>query len=103
MARRDVGTTVGIATGAGRGMGLACAQRMVSTVDVLVLVDRDEDGLRAATSAWTAAGPDGGAQLVPVALDVTDATGVAGLADRVAALGQLRSVAHAAGISPTMA
>lgn len=34
-------TTVGIVTGAGRGMGLACAQRLVGAVDVLLLVDRD--------------------------------------------------------------
>ena len=34
--------TVGIATGAGRGMGAACAERMADMVDVLVLVDRDE-------------------------------------------------------------
>jgi len=35
-------TTVGIATGAGRGMGLACARRLAGMVDTLLLVDRDE-------------------------------------------------------------
>ena len=34
--------TVGIVTGAGRGMGAACAERLAEMVDVLVLVDRDE-------------------------------------------------------------
>ncbi len=33
---------VGIVTGAGRGMGLACARRLAATVDALLLVDLDE-------------------------------------------------------------
>ncbi len=33
---------VGMATGAGRGMGLACARRLTGLVDMLLLVDRDE-------------------------------------------------------------
>jgi NADP-dependent 3-hydroxy acid dehydrogenase YdfG len=37
-------TTVGVATGAGSGMGLACARRMADIVDV-VLADRDEGSL----------------------------------------------------------
>jgi NAD(P)-dependent dehydrogenase (short-subunit alcohol dehydrogenase family) len=101
MAERGEATAVGIATGAGRGMGFTCAQRLAATVDVVVLVDRDEAGLTAATEALTAGAEP--ARLVPVALDVTDAAGVATLADRVAGLGRLRAVAHAAGISPTMA
>lgn len=39
----------------------------------------------------------------PFGLDVTDREGLARLAGRVAELGTLRAVAHAAGISPTMA
>jgi len=35
-------TKVGIATGAARGMGAACADRLTDMVDVLLLVDRDE-------------------------------------------------------------
>ena len=44
LAQRKEGLhmTIGIATGAGRGMGAACAERMADMVDVLVLVDRDE-------------------------------------------------------------
>jgi NADP-dependent 3-hydroxy acid dehydrogenase YdfG len=38
-------TTVGVATGAGSGMGLACARRMADIVDVVVLADRDEGSL----------------------------------------------------------
>jgi NAD(P)-dependent dehydrogenase (short-subunit alcohol dehydrogenase family) len=99
MSESRAGATVGIATGAGRGMGFSCAQRLASMVDGLVLVDRDESGLAAA--AASVAG--GGAELVPVALDVTDPEGVRALAERVGGLGRLRAVAHAAGISPTMA
>jgi NAD(P)-dependent dehydrogenase (short-subunit alcohol dehydrogenase family) len=94
-------TTVGIATGAGRGMGLACAQRLSAMVDALLLVDLDEATLRAAADGLSAAG--GGALIQPFALDVTDRDGLGRLAARVADLGMLRAVAHAAGISPTMA
>jgi NAD(P)-dependent dehydrogenase (short-subunit alcohol dehydrogenase family) len=93
-------TTVGIATGAARGMGRACADRLVETVDVLVLVDRDEAGLSVAAHELSGAAA---ASVEPFALDVTDEEGVARLAARVGALGTLRAVAHAAGISPTMA
>ncbi len=46
--------TVGIVTGAGRGMGAACAERVSAMVDVLVLVDRDEQGLAAAAERLAA-------------------------------------------------
>jgi NAD(P)-dependent dehydrogenase (short-subunit alcohol dehydrogenase family) len=92
--------TVGIATGAGRGMGHACALRLTAMVDHLILVDRDESSVRAAAEELGGAGT---ATVEPFALDVTDAAGVARLADRVSDTGTLRAVAHAAGISPTMA
>jgi NAD(P)-dependent dehydrogenase (short-subunit alcohol dehydrogenase family) len=91
---------VGIATGAGRGLGLACAQRLAGMVDHLLLVDLDET--RASAAAADLARPDGAA-VEPFVLDVTHPAGLARLADRVADLGTLRAVAHAAGISPTMA
>jgi NAD(P)-dependent dehydrogenase (short-subunit alcohol dehydrogenase family) len=90
-------TTVGIATGAGRGMGLACAQRMAGLVDTLLLVDRDERTVTAAARDLA------GAKAEPFVLDITDRDGVARLAAHVGELGTLRAVAHAAGISPTMA
>ncbi|WP_327316575.1 SDR family oxidoreductase [Streptomyces sp. NBC_01235] len=93
--------TVGIVTGAGRGMGEACARRLADTVDVLLLVDRDEAGVTAVADDLNASTARAVAQ--PFALDVTDRDGLAGLAARVAELGTLRAVAHAAGISPTMA
>jgi NAD(P)-dependent dehydrogenase (short-subunit alcohol dehydrogenase family) len=92
-------TTVGIATGAGRGMGLACARRMAALVDTLLLVDRDETSVTAAAKELA----DSGAAVEPFVADVTDPERLARLADRVRETGTLRAVAHAAGISPTMA
>ncbi|GGN43958.1 SDR family oxidoreductase [Streptomyces fuscichromogenes] len=94
-------TTVGIVTGAGRGMGEACARRLADTVDVLLLVDRDAPSAEAVAADLDSGG--GRAHAEPFAADITDRAALAGLAERVAELGTLRSVAHAAGISPTMA
>lgn len=92
-------TSVGIVTGAGRGMGLECARKLTHQVDRLILVDVDGD-----TVAQTAADLSGARAVVePFPLDVTDVEGLVRLADRVREIGELRSVAHAAGISPTMA
>ena len=87
-----------VATGAARGMGYACAQRLSSECDVLVAVDLNEEALAKAASAL-----QGKAQIVPVRADIADAASVRALAERVAALGEFRGLAHAAGISPTMA
>jgi len=92
------GATVGLVTGVGRGMGRACAHELAPMVDKLVVVDLDADGLADARDALAPA-----ATVLPVALDVTDAEGVQRLAERIGELGRLRAVAHAAGISPTMA
>jgi NAD(P)-dependent dehydrogenase (short-subunit alcohol dehydrogenase family) len=94
-------STVGIVTGAGRGMGLACARQLTGLVDTLLLADRDEAAVTAAAKDLAACG--GGAAVEPAALDITDGDGLARLAARVPELGTLRAVAHAAGISPTMA
>lgn len=94
--------TVGIATGAGRGMGLACANRLTDMVETLLLVDRDETSLLRSAKELSQT-QAGGAVVEPFLLDVTDHEGLARLASRVAQLGTLRAVAHAAGISPTMA
>ncbi|MFF7593550.1 SDR family oxidoreductase [Streptomyces mirabilis] len=94
-------TTVGIATGAGRGMGEACARRLADMVDVLLLVDRDEAAVTAVAKDFSDSGLRAVAE--PFALDVGDREGMGRLAERVAELGRLRAVAHAAGISPTMA
>lgn len=90
---------VGIVTGAGRGMGQACARRLARMVDALLVVDLDKDSVTAAARELSG----GAATVEPVVMDVTDGDGLRRLADRVAELGTLRAVAHAAGISPTMA
>ena len=92
---------VGIATGAGRGMGLACAARVAELVDVVLMVDLDESTVTAA--AQDLATSSGDTDFEPFVLDVTDGAGLSRLAARVVELGTLRAVAHAAGISPTMA
>lgn len=94
-------TTVGIATGAGRGMGLACAQRLVDMVDAVLLVDRDDAAVTAAAGSLATAAP--ATVVEPVVADVTDRDALDRLAARVAERGTLRAVAHAAGVSPTMA
>jgi NAD(P)-dependent dehydrogenase (short-subunit alcohol dehydrogenase family) len=91
--------TVGIVTGAGRGMGWECARRLTATVDHLLLVDLDEKTVTAAADELAGLG----AAVEPYALDITDPEGLARLAARASRLGPLRAVAHAAGISPTMA
>lgn len=94
-------SSVGIVTGGGRGMGYACAQRLAGTVGTLLLVDRDP--ATAATARDSLAAEHPGTTVEAVELDITDADGLARLAERVRELGTLRAVAHAAGISPTMA
>lgn len=89
--------TVGVVTGAGRGMGLACARRMVETVDTLVVVDRDASSLEDVASELGTR-----ADIVPLAVDVGDRSAVAQL-ELVGEHGDLRGIAHAAGVSPTMA
>ena len=88
-------TSVGVVTGAGRGMGKACAESLASAVDVLLLVDKDAESAAAAAKALPGA--------EPVCADVTSPGDMAALADLVSAAGTLRAVAHVAGISPTMA
>jgi NAD(P)-dependent dehydrogenase (short-subunit alcohol dehydrogenase family) len=88
--------SVGVVTGAGRGMGLACARQIAPTVDTLVVVDRDVAGLDAVSEELGRQ-----AEIVRMSIDVSDRDAVAGLA-QIADHGSLRAVAHAAGVSPTM-
>jgi NAD(P)-dependent dehydrogenase (short-subunit alcohol dehydrogenase family) len=92
--------TVGIVTGAARGMGAACATRVAEMVDVLLVADRDTD--RLAGTVQDLASDTMQADLEAIALDVQDPDDVAHLVARASELGSLRAVAHAAGVSPTM-
>jgi NAD(P)-dependent dehydrogenase (short-subunit alcohol dehydrogenase family) len=87
-----------LVTGAGGGIGLACA-RSLAGLGSLWLEDLDERRLVAAQRALASEG-------IPartVAGDLCDPGHVAALAAAVAQAGGLRALAHAAGISPTMA
>lgn len=85
-------STVGIATGAGRGMGLTFARRLAGMVDVVLLVDRDEATVTAAAQDLSAS--SGSADLEPFVLDITDAAGLDTLTAHVAERGTLRAVAR---------
>ena len=78
-------------------MGLACARRMAPTVDTIVLIDRDEANLIPVSEELAEH-----AEVVPMAADISDPTAMTALAAHVAN-GTLRALAHAAGVSPTMA
>ncbi|MEU6539129.1 SDR family oxidoreductase [Streptomyces sp. NPDC047000] len=91
-------TTVGIATGAGRGTGQACASRLADMVDVLLLVDRDEAAVAAFAKDLSGRGKRARAE--PFAGDVADRDDVARLAARAGELGALRAVAHADSVAP---
>jgi NAD(P)-dependent dehydrogenase (short-subunit alcohol dehydrogenase family) len=93
--------TVGIATGAGRGMGLACARLLPALVDHVIMLDMVEETVVKAAAEIAAAAP--GVTIEPFVADVTDQAALAELAARVTEKGTLRAVVHAAGISPTMA
>jgi NAD(P)-dependent dehydrogenase (short-subunit alcohol dehydrogenase family) len=93
--------TVGVVTGAGQGMGQACAVRLLDMVDSLLLVDNNEGRLSQAAQELTSLGKE--ATIEPFPLDITDGEGLARLASRVKELGVLRAAAHVAGVSPTMA
>jgi NAD(P)-dependent dehydrogenase (short-subunit alcohol dehydrogenase family) len=93
--------TVGIVTGAARGMGAACAARVGALVDVLLVADRDEESLTVAATQLASGMTE--VSVEPFVLDIKDRNGIARLMARSRELGPLRAVAHAAGVSPTMA
>jgi NAD(P)-dependent dehydrogenase (short-subunit alcohol dehydrogenase family) len=91
--------TVGLVTGAASGIGAACVERLVGTVDVLVLADLHLDPVADAAERWS----NDDTRCVPVAVDIADRDDVGRLATDLGSHGTLRSVVHAAGLSPTMA
>jgi NAD(P)-dependent dehydrogenase (short-subunit alcohol dehydrogenase family) len=87
-----------VITGGAGGMGLACA-RALADRGRLLLVDLREDLLDQARRALGAQG----ALVETMPCDVTSASDVAAVADRVRELGRLRCLVHTAGVSPEMA
>ena len=77
-----------VVTGAARGMGCACVDRLRGEATHVVAVDLERPELEGTTG---------------VACDVSDRQAVIALVDRVRELGPFRALVHAAGISPTMA
>jgi NAD(P)-dependent dehydrogenase (short-subunit alcohol dehydrogenase family) len=80
--------TVTVITGAASGMGRLCVERLRGTTDQLVAVD-----LKAPQIEGT----------VGIACDISDPAAVTYLVETVRDLGSFRALAHAAGVSPTMA
>jgi NAD(P)-dependent dehydrogenase (short-subunit alcohol dehydrogenase family) len=77
-----------VVTGAARGMGRACVERLRGQADHLLAVDLEAPDID---------GTEG------IACDVSDPDAITRLADRASELGSFRALVHAAGISPTMA
>lgn len=77
-----------VVTGATRGMGRACVERLRGDAEQIVGVDLDVPDI---------------AGVMGVECDVADPAAVARLVDTVRSTGPFRSLVHAAGISPTMA
>lgn len=75
-------------TGAGSGMGRRCVDRLRSQGDLVLAVDLEPPAIEGVTG---------------VRCDIADPTDVAQLMEHVRDLGTFRALAHAAGISPTMA
>jgi NAD(P)-dependent dehydrogenase (short-subunit alcohol dehydrogenase family) len=80
--------SVTVVTGAASGMGRSCVDVLMGTTEHLVAVDVRETEIEGA---------------VGVVCDITDRASVDALVERVGSLGPLRALAHAAGVSPTMA
>jgi NAD(P)-dependent dehydrogenase (short-subunit alcohol dehydrogenase family) len=90
-------TDVVVVTGVG-GMGVACARRLGGSAH-LVLADFDEAKLGGVAREFEGDGFTVTGQRV----DVSDRASVDALVDEVRGLGQLRTLVHTAGLSPTQA
>jgi NAD(P)-dependent dehydrogenase (short-subunit alcohol dehydrogenase family) len=91
----DFKSQVALVTGASSGMGLATAEAFAEAGAAVVLADIDEDALRAATDALTAAGRE----VIGVTCDVADEAQVAAMVERtVATFGRLDMAFNNAGV-----
>jgi NAD(P)-dependent dehydrogenase (short-subunit alcohol dehydrogenase family) len=78
---------IAVVTGAASGMGRECIETMRAFADVIVAVDVEIPAINGT---------------VGLACDIADPDAVVALVDEVGALGPLRALVHAAGISPSM-
>jgi NAD(P)-dependent dehydrogenase (short-subunit alcohol dehydrogenase family) len=90
---------VAVVTGGSGGVGVACARRFAAE-HRLVLADVDAGRLARAVATLRDEGID---DVTAVTCDVRDPAAVAALAEAVRTAGPLRTVAHTAGLSPSMA
>jgi NAD(P)-dependent dehydrogenase (short-subunit alcohol dehydrogenase family) len=92
-AVKDVVVVLGVG-----GMGMACARRL-GPGRTLVVADHDTERLASCAAELQS----NGLNVVSHAVDVSVRSSVDELAGAVKALGQLRTLVHTAGLSPTMA
>jgi NAD(P)-dependent dehydrogenase (short-subunit alcohol dehydrogenase family) len=93
---RELGLAV--ITGAGGGVGAACARRFAPT-HRLLLTDVDEERVERIAAALRA----DGRTVETMACDLADGEAARALADRAGELGPFRVLVNAAGLSPSMA
>jgi NAD(P)-dependent dehydrogenase (short-subunit alcohol dehydrogenase family) len=91
---------VAIVTGAAGAMGSACARAIGSSVDDLLLTDCDHGALASVADRLAA---DIDSKVATIVGDIGDPVIASELAARAADLGELRSLVHTAGVSPSMA
>jgi NAD(P)-dependent dehydrogenase (short-subunit alcohol dehydrogenase family) len=86
-----------VITGAGGGIGAACARALAGAADTLVLADLDAASLAGLGEALAPA------RVEVCCGDLSETATIESLAARVADAGGLHALVHAAGLSPTMA
>jgi NAD(P)-dependent dehydrogenase (short-subunit alcohol dehydrogenase family) len=93
-------TTVSVATGAAGAMGSACVLAVAPAVDLVLLTDVDEDRLAAAAARVER---ETTTKVCTLVGNLGEPAFVVELVARADALGDLHSLVHCAGLSPSMA
>lgn len=85
---------VAVVTGAGSGIGFACAQALAQSGAIVAMVGRSEAKIRQAADMLKADG-----EVHPYALDIADSDAIAGVVSRIRGeLGEIRVLVQAAGV-----
>lgn len=82
-----------VVTGAGSGIGLACARQLLAADWSVALFDRDEGALKRALDELGA-----GPRIIALPVDVGDERGVENAMEKAAAFGAIKGVVNSAGI-----